>query len=255
MQEENLIINDQQFDENQKIEEQIKDEQKKEECTVATNPLKQDNSAGGNNRVTKTEALLMAIVLFLSILVGVSTIQYNGMSNKDEIIAEIADLKLQIHDLKSEITILENKLDDAEFDSQKPIDITIDFTQLEDAINGENITEEPVEQPTEETVFDESAFLGIGFIDVDVAANNPLGLKIDHVYDASPAASVGMKAGDIIISINGNAIKTYEDLDAVMATMQANETIEIYLASSSDTGIDFITVNPTLTYKGNFDLD
>jgi Do/DeqQ family serine protease len=76
-------------------------------------------------------------------------------------------------------------------------------------------------------------FLGIGGKDVDKATQNALdlpsatGVLIDNIVADSPAAKAGLKSGDVILSLNGQAIKNYIDFRFKIAAFDPGATIQI----------------------------
>ncbi len=83
----------------------------------------------------------------------------------------------------------------------------------------------------EELSDSEAGYLGITGRDVSNAHaslyNIPIGIYIDAVVDGSPAEDAGMKAGDIIQSINGRAVTTKDELQAILDSTRAGTTVTI----------------------------
>ncbi len=68
----------------------------------------------------------------------------------------------------------------------------------------------------------------IGFIGVTVA-DTPEGLTVTTVQDDSPASEVGIKAGDIITAVDGEAIVTTEQLRSVLRGLAPGTAVVIDL--------------------------
>lgn len=82
---------------------------------------------------------------------------------------------------------------------------------------------------------DEIAYLGIKGKDVtDVYAqsfNMPVGIYVDEVTAGSAAETAGMKAGDIIVSINDTDVATMSDLQEVLSYTKAGTTGSVIVKS------------------------
>lgn len=70
------------------------------------------------------------------------------------------------------------------------------------------------------------AFLGVT-INVAGTAFNGKGLAVERVEPRSPAAVMGVTGGDRILSINGTALVTQDDLAKVMTTRKPGATIKL----------------------------
>lgn len=74
-------------------------------------------------------------------------------------------------------------------------------------------------------------YLGIYGADVSKEAADlyevPTGVLVRNVVDGSGAAKGGLKAGDIIISINDNRVNSMSDLSAVIAKFKVGETVKV----------------------------
>ena len=97
--------------------------------------------------------------------------------------------------------------------------------------------------------------MGVAFPEDINSAQTQLGLKVNFVYQYSPAEFAGIKAGDIISSIDGQKVMTFEDLDAIISQRQAGDVLIIDLITVGESGIEYKTIEAVLTYRGNFDLD
>ncbi|MBQ8584824.1 MAG: trypsin-like peptidase domain-containing protein [Butyricicoccus sp.] len=73
--------------------------------------------------------------------------------------------------------------------------------------------------------------IGISGYNIDEATaeyyNVPQGVMIDSIDSRSNAAAAGMKSNDIIIGLNGEDIKTMDEINAVKETMKAGETLTL----------------------------
>jgi S1-C subfamily serine protease len=68
----------------------------------------------------------------------------------------------------------------------------------------------------------QTAFLGIGI----AASHNP-GVTIAQVFYSTPAAQAGLEAGDVIVSIAGQAVASPEALSVLLARYQPGEMVQI----------------------------
>jgi len=66
----------------------------------------------------------------------------------------------------------------------------------------------------------------IGFIGVNVA-ETPFGVTVTTVQNGTPAASVGIKAGDIIKAVNGEAVETANQLSNVLRQLSPGTKVSI----------------------------
>lgn len=53
------------------------------------------------------------------------------------------------------------------------------------------------------------------------------GVLVVNVYEDSAACKAGIKTGDIIVEVNGNIIKTYEELLAMVTPLKPGKTIKL----------------------------
>ncbi len=53
------------------------------------------------------------------------------------------------------------------------------------------------------------------------------GVLVVNVYEDSAACKAGIKTGDIIVEVNGNTIKTYEELLALVTPLKPGKTIKL----------------------------
>ena len=68
---------------------------------------------------------------------------------------------------------------------------------------------------------EEDAFFGV-MIDPSIE-----GMELLNVVDGSPAQKAGLQGGDILHSINGQEIKSFEELTKILSQFSPGETIEI----------------------------
>ena len=64
------------------------------------------------------------------------------------------------------------------------------------------------------------ARLGAAVADAQMRTRNP-GAYVGHVSPGSPAAQAGLKAGDVIIELNGQTVLGAADLERILATLKA----------------------------------
>ena len=57
----------------------------------------------------------------------------------------------------------------------------------------------------------------------------PAGVCITHVEDGSAAGAAGVAAGDILMALNGTAVAGTQELDAVLASCQPGQTVQLLL--------------------------
>ncbi|GIW80392.1 MAG: serine protease MucD [Gemmatales bacterium] len=77
------------------------------------------------------------------------------------------------------------------------------------------------------------AFLGVNIrdLDADVAErfNIEAGVLVAEVVKGSPAERSGLKAGDIITAVDGNAVSTAHELQHLIGNMEPGKTVELAL--------------------------
>lgn len=239
----------------QPVESEVKDaeiEQIKEEkhcdCGCHEKARKNDDM---NSFVNKKEGLLMLVISLLVIIMSLYTLHNTIETNT-------AELKSQIQSMNNKISMLEAQVADLEDDiefyqteiANRPIEITLSANG-EVVDNVENF-DEVVEEVEE---FDTRAFLGVAFLETNDVENADAGLKVDLVYQYSPAYFAEMKDGDILLSVNGVQTNTFADLDAVISSLTANDIVDLVFITTGESGIEYKTASVQLTYRGNFDLD
>ena len=65
------------------------------------------------------------------------------------------------------------------------------------------------------------------YLGIRVANSSSSGAQITTVVSGSPADKAGLKAGDVITSIDGNAITTADDLTAEVGAHQPSDVVTV----------------------------
>ena len=84
-------------------------------------------------------------------------------------------------------------------------------------------------------------WLGVSIQEVDsdlaekLGLDRPMGALISNVYDETPAAEFGLQRGDVIVSINNEAIKSVNHLRAVVAMYKPTTTVSISILRDGQT--------------------
>lgn len=254
MEDKDLVVNNEDFvnDEDFVTDEEIAALQKcKAEQTYASQKVEQVSKAACESKkekslitITRTEGILMFIftVLLICVLCFVCN---KSLSEKIKLLSD------DLCNLEVQMAVLNQQITDKKTEEKEPVNVIVNIDGNQVSVGDET---EPTE-PTDIKDFDESPFLGVSFLDANQGQQNPIGLQIDYVYESSPAHLAGIKAGDIIMSVNGYEIKTLDHLTAVLAKCKAKDVIDITVASATEAGIVCNTLSVTLTYRGNFDLD
>ncbi len=89
----------------------------------------------------------------------------------------------------------------------------------------------------------EPGYLGLV---VEEAREGEAGPRVSTVRPGSPAALAGAKVGDAVISIDGRAIRTLDDMDAVLANAVAGQTLRLVLSRAGQQ----LAVSPALVARG-----
>ncbi len=73
--------------------------------------------------------------------------------------------------------------------------------------------------------------IGIGAADVSETQsrmyNIPVGVYVSEIYEGGAADQGGIKKGDVIIAVNGETIKTYEELNGIKNKFKAGDKITL----------------------------
>ena len=114
----------------------------------------------------------------------------------------------------------------------------------------------PGETPPEVSVTpeEEAAFFGVLVMN-DGTAITPLGLRIAGIYAYSPAANAGMRAGDIIMAIDGTPIDTFDTMSNIILAKKPGDSMTVRYARTQDNTVFFETVEVTLDNAANYDTD
>jgi predicted metalloprotease with PDZ domain len=103
----------------------------------------------------------------------------------------------------------------------------------------------------------QKAYMGITFVDIDSDFAKKMGLKeikgvyIESVVENGPAFKAGVRAGEIILQINGASVNTKSELMEVMATYRPGDKVKLTLLSNNNqTEKDIILENK----NGNTDI-
>lgn len=77
-------------------------------------------------------------------------------------------------------------------------------------------------------------YLGVALLDRETAARHygysfEKGLLIAKIYESGPAAKVGLKQGDIIISINGQEVNKIVDLRSVLNSLPIGKKVDLVI--------------------------
>lgn len=231
-------------------EKKEKKKENQEEQKTRENKKKRFCFSEPNIGITKMEGFLMFLILVITNLICSITISKTistaGTDNSDT----MNNLRQQIYSLEAKINDLELAL------SEDELDLNID-------LNGEELTltynsstgsiaeNENAGEFSED--FDTKPFLGVGFDNVD--GENGIGIKVTYVYDCSPAQFAGIKVGDIITGVNGQKISTYDNLTAIINELSAEDSLSIDIITVVDNKVEIQTIETTLTYRGNFNLE
>ncbi|HXH34098.1 MAG TPA: trypsin-like peptidase domain-containing protein [Plantibacter sp.] len=79
------------------------------------------------------------------------------------------------------------------------------------------------------------AFIGIGLASSAGASQTVAGAVVGSVIENTPAASIGLAAGDIITGLNGVAIDSAQTLTATMATLEPGQTVTLTWTTAAGT--------------------
>ena len=91
-------------------------------------------------------------------------------------------------------------------------------------------------------------WLGVSIQEVDsdlaekLGLDRPMGALISNVYDGTPAAEFGLQRGDVIVSINSEAIKSMNHLRATVAMYKPTTTVSISVLRDGQTQAISVTL-------------
>lgn len=98
-------------------------------------------------------------------------------------------------------------------------------------------------------------FLGITGIDVVAEYSQlygmPKGVYISSVSEGTGAAEAGLVRGDIITALNGEEVKSMDDLKEELSYYSVGSTVELTIMQGSPTGFQAKTVSVTLGAAAN----
>ena len=82
---------------------------------------------------------------------------------------------------------------------------------------------------------DKAGYLGVNVISVTSEAAQtydlPVGVYVKSVVEGSAAEKAGIKAGDVIIKVDGGSVSSAEELIEVLSYYEAGEVVEIVVKS------------------------
>lgn len=211
--------------------------------------------------INRKESIAIFVVTIIVIVCSTIVTLKSISDSNNELAQQMSSLRTQIISLEQQVESLQKELGTGEVGTaeKQPINITINMDGENYDFSYDGETGEAVD-PNEDVLpsnpdFDTRPFLGVAFYEGNDGSGNPIGLQVDYVYQYSPAEFAGIKAGDIIMAIDGIKIDTFDDLDAVISQHAANDILDIQIATSAENGVNVVNVSATLTYRGNFDLD
>ncbi len=85
----------------------------------------------------------------------------------------------------------------------------------------------------------------LGYLAPEVVGEEEPGVRVRVVGDGTPADQAGIQIGDILTSVNGEALTSVEDLDNVLRQTQAGDNVEVQFKRDSQS----MTVNVELADK------
>jgi putative serine protease PepD len=75
------------------------------------------------------------------------------------------------------------------------------------------------------------AYLGVS---VDSSTGSVSGATVTSVRDGTPAASAGLREGDVVVAIDGRAIETADELRSVVAAKQPGDELKVTVVRNGD---------------------
>ena len=149
-------------------------------------------------------------------LVGIPTLKYSGTRSNGAVVESIS-MCIPINEAKPVIDeALNNK----------------------DIVKSEENVEQPAEQPEVETGKDRMGKprLGVTVFTIQGDGTFPNGAYVTAISENGPAAKAGIKAGDIIVEINGTVVGNNEDLMNALEGSNAGDTVTIKVWRPSQVG-------------------
>ena len=115
---------------------------------------------------------------------------------------------------------------------------------INDLISQEKVSEE------------DQGYLGVRFYEVtgkvSASFNIPDGIFISSVVENSPAAKAGLRAGDVVTSIDGRSVSKQEQFQEVLQTKAAGTKIQLTIQRQSGTKYSEKTISVTLGKKSDY---
>lgn len=201
---------------------------------------------------TKLRSMICVGFTAASVVVaGAALLLARSISAQNDLLSDKIDLlQKDLNSTRVELSSVSSKLN-ALSDDKQPINLNITVNK-DGSFSVEDAPIENVTPNTPQEEFDTTPFLGVAFNQDDV--EHPLGVKVGSVIESTPAFIAGIKAGDIIMAVNGVNISTIDDLTHVLSACTVEDIFIINLASIEDGNIVMKNVQTQLTYRGNFDL-
>ena len=100
---------------------------------------------------------------------------------------------------------------------------------------------------------EERAVLGVSIMQ-DGSENTAIGVRIYGIYEASPAQKAGLRAGDIIMSIDKISIDSYTTLSAILDGKVPGDKIMLQYARTENNTVYFHEAEIELVSSLNFDF-
>lgn len=109
-----------------------------------------------------------------------------------------------------------------------------------------------ITQFAQKEIDSQTPFLGISFL--SSTQSDLFGIKVDSVFDASPAQKAGIQSGDYILAIDGEKVDSAAKLSNIITAHGVDDTIQIAFATVDDNQIVNKTVKVKLAARSNFDI-
>ena len=243
------------INENKNVDNVAKNDNPKNEQKVRHNRRNNNNNDlwihvdAHNSETNKFMTLLTGISTLAAIsLVVVSLIQHNQTialtKQNDTLIEKYSQAMTQMNEQNAEA------LTDIEAGMNAIVNSIDNIT-----INNQGVSISPnvdIQQEAPVAPVDDSAFMGVLVMN-DGTAVTPLGLRIAGIYNNSPAANAGLRAGDIIMSIDNITIDSFDTMSGIIDTKSVGDTITLRFARTQDNTVYFETVELVLDSMANYD--